>query len=86
MLRRCYIPACEDYPNYGERGITVCLRWQDSFENFAADVGPKPTAYHSLDRIDVNGNYEQGNCRWATATQQQNNRRRRTSSHGKPED
>ena len=75
MKRRCNVPACNSYPDYGGRGITVCERWETSFESFMADMGEPPTAEHSIDRIDVNGNYEPGNCRWATNKQQSRNKR-----------
>jgi hypothetical protein len=60
--------------NYRDRGITVCERWR-TFENFLADMGERPSRLYSLDRIDVNGNYEPGNCRWATRTEQMRNKR-----------
>lgn len=64
--------------NYGKRGITVCPRWLDSFDNFYADMGEPPSLLHSIDRKDVNGNYEPGNCRWATRIIQARNTRRNT--------
>lgn len=66
MKNRCYNERGETFKYYGGRGISVCARWLDSFDNFLADMGPRPTSRHSLDRIDVDGNYERGNCRWAT--------------------
>lgn len=68
---RCYNPNVERYPNYGGRGIKMCERWKHSFENFYADMGPRPSVKHSIDRFpDVNGDYEPGNCRWATIEEQ----------------
>jgi hypothetical protein len=73
MKARCFDINNIGYPNYGGQGKTVCDRWKDSFENFFADMGKKPTPKHSLDRIDNKGNYEPSNCRWATRKEQQRN-------------
>ena len=74
MLGRCRNPNHHKYHAYGGRGITVCERWL-LFVNFAADMGQPPSSEHSLDRIDNDGNYEPGNCRWATLAEQSRNRR-----------
>lgn len=75
---RCANPEDKSYPQYGGRGISMCARWLESFQNFFADMGPKPSKLHSLDRINNNGNYEPGNCRWATRTTQNRNTRKNT--------
>jgi hypothetical protein len=74
MRTRCLNPNSNRYNTYGARGIKICDRWLESFENFFADMGAKPTPRHSLDRIDNNGSYEKSNCRWSTNKEQARNR------------
>ncbi len=71
---RCTNPANHKFPLYGARGISMCARWRESFEAFLADMGMRPPGL-TLDRIDNDGNYEPGNCRWADAKTQSSNRR-----------
>jgi hypothetical protein len=79
MKKRCLNPDYRFYQNYGGRGITICNKWQNSFEAFLRDIGRAPGSGRewSIDRIDNDGNYEPGNVRWATPKQQANNQRRR---------
>ena len=75
MKARCYMPNHNSYKNYGGRGIVVCDAWRNSFASFLSDMGKRPSENHSLDRINNDGNYEPGNCKWSTAKDQARNRR-----------
>lgn len=75
MRRRCEDRNSRDFVNYGARGVKVCERWQD-FWSFVADIGQRPSPRHSVDRINVHGDYCPENCRWATTKEQARNRRK----------
>jgi hypothetical protein len=82
MVHRCTRPDLPQWADYGGRGIRICDRWlgEDGVANFIADMGPKPTPQHSLDRIDNDGNYEPANCAWTTKAEQSRNTRARVKN------
>ncbi len=78
MKFRCENPKARNYKRYGGRGIKVCARWRDSYPTFLADMGPRPSPAHSIDRYPNNdGDYEPTNCRWATRSEQERNKSKR---------
>lgn len=84
IIIRCEDPNSPSYKDYGGRGIKICERWRNEFLFFVQDVGERKSIFFSLDRKDVNGNYEPGNVRWADAVDQANNKREQ--SHGLDEE
>jgi hypothetical protein len=81
MLNRCSNANLRIFKYYGGRGITVCERWRNRYVDFLADMGRRPSHEHSIDRIDNDGNYEPGNCRWATKSEQELNKRPKSEEH-----
>ncbi|WWT40487.1 deoxyuridine 5'-triphosphate nucleotidohydrolase [Staphylococcus phage PT94] len=82
MKTRCYNKNYHSYHRYGGRGIIVCDKWRDSFDNFLEDMGEKPFKNYQLDRIDNNGNYEPSNCRWVSPKENSNNRKKPENKTG----
>lgn len=80
IRRRCYSPTATGYQYYGGRGIKVCDRWLNSFENFLADMGPRPSPKHSVERLNNDGDYSPDNCTWATKMEQAKNKRPRVDT------
>lgn len=83
IKQRCYNPDNASFSDYGGRGIVMCSEWKDSYLAFEKDMGPRPSVKHSIDRIDVNGDYTPENCRWADDSVQSTNQRARPYEHDK---
>lgn len=83
MKARCHDPRNNKFASYGAIGIIVCDRWRSSFSAFVEDMGIRPSRKHSIDRIDRSGNYEPGNCRWATSSEQTHNQGKRLGCKSK---
>ncbi len=79
LRARCNCPTNRKYARYGGRGITVCERWDD-FANFFADMGERPSRHHSIERMNNDGNYEPGNCKWALPPEQSRNKTHKTTT------
>lgn len=75
MIQRCHTPGSKSFKDYGARGIFVCDRWRYSFKNFITDMGRRPSAGYSIERIKNAIGYEPGNCKWATRREQGRNQR-----------
>jgi hypothetical protein len=82
MIGRCYYSTQKCFKDYGGRGIKVCRRWRHSFRNFLSDIGRRPAAHLTIERIDNNKGYNPENCKWATYSEQQKNKRPRKMRRG----
>lgn len=81
MKQRCHNKNCANYKNYGAKGVTVCDEWRESFERFYNDMGPRPSKNHSIDRINVYGEYSKANCQWSERSHQNRNTRKKAGAN-----